>query len=624
MTKSDNENVSIPPVPAQEVDLGPTGDVPPQVSFSFLRADGPFLVDERKNPVVLRGCNLGNWFLLEMWMLDIHNIRDQYEFVSILRQRFGRQVANQLLNAYRENWITARDFNLIKSFGFNAVRLPFHYTLLEDDDHPFRLRDDAFQWLDRALELASNAGLYVVLDMHGAPGGQSKDHTTGRTGENRLWNDETCRKRFVWLWREIARRYADHPIIAAYDLLNEPFGVESEAEHRVLAELMASTIRAIRAEGDRHVVFLPATRTGWTFYGSPADRGWTDVGFTDHFYPGLFGSEPTRENHARFIYRILPSIAVLQRKMNAPFMVGEFNVVFEQAGGAPLMRHYYDLYAGYGWSAMLWSYKVIKEKGGTGKDSWGMVVNRDPAPSLDIRSSSLQDIETYIQWLGSMPYVVNTALRSALISEEPPIVDLPPLDPVMTAPPATDAVEPWAAVDIGHALPGGQKKLSDHALEVYGGGNDIWGKHDQFRFIYRQVSGDFKVRTDVVSLSNTHVYAKAGLMIRASLSADAPHVLLHVFSSGQTAVAWREMPGGATKQKALWNTPLPARLFMQRRNNYLDLAVVASAGNVTNLTIKLSAPLRGPVCVGLAVLSHDNSCLTTARFQDIRFETDNR
>ena len=77
------------------------------------------------------------------------------------------------MEVYRDNWITPRDFKIIKSFGFNTIRLPFNYRLLQDDEKPFELKKDAFKWLDRAIEMAEAEGIYVILDMHGVPAGRA-------------------------------------------------------------------------------------------------------------------------------------------------------------------------------------------------------------------------------------------------------------------------------------------------------------------------------------------------------------------------------------------------------------------------------------------------------------------
>jgi len=181
----------------------------------ILQARGTEIVNAKGERVELRGCNLGNWFLLEMWMLDIHDIRDQHEFELILERRFGRARKDRLMDVYRANWIHERDFPIVKRFGFNTVRLPFHYSLLEDDARPFELKPDAFRWLDHAVELAEKHGLYVILDLHGVQGGQSDDHTTGRAGQNKLWDSQRSQERVAWLWGEIAAHYKDSEIVAA-------------------------------------------------------------------------------------------------------------------------------------------------------------------------------------------------------------------------------------------------------------------------------------------------------------------------------------------------------------------------------------------------------------------------
>src|SRR3954467_4309579 len=129
------------------------GDLP------ALRADGARMVDPSGKPVILRGCNLGNWLMIEPWMLGgCIEAQDQGQINDILRSRFGDERGYGLMELYRENYITARDFELLKSFGFNVVRVPFDYRLMQDEKAPYTMRSDAFKWLDRALELAEQAG----------------------------------------------------------------------------------------------------------------------------------------------------------------------------------------------------------------------------------------------------------------------------------------------------------------------------------------------------------------------------------------------------------------------------------------------------------------------------------
>jgi glucan 1,3-beta-glucosidase len=111
-----------------------------------LKARAARWVDAHDNPVILRGANLGNWLVQEMWMhtMGVPGIRDQHTLETTFINRFGKAAAERLLDAYRDNYLTPRDLAIIKSFGMNVVRVPFVYTLLEDDDHPFELRPDAW------------------------------------------------------------------------------------------------------------------------------------------------------------------------------------------------------------------------------------------------------------------------------------------------------------------------------------------------------------------------------------------------------------------------------------------------------------------------------------------------
>jgi glucan 1,3-beta-glucosidase len=119
----------------------------------------------------------------------------QFEFEAILARRFGTAEKDRLLELYRAQYIRERDFPIIRSFGFNTVRLPFNYRCCWMTTVPENSNPMPSIWLDTAVALARRHGLYVILDMHGTPGGQSGDHTTGRRDQNRLWTSEEDQQR---------------------------------------------------------------------------------------------------------------------------------------------------------------------------------------------------------------------------------------------------------------------------------------------------------------------------------------------------------------------------------------------------------------------------------------------
>jgi glucan 1,3-beta-glucosidase len=370
-------------------------------SFAFagsnlpaLRADGTRMIGPDGKAVILRGCNLGNWLMIEPWMLGgCIEAQDQGHITDLLRQRFGDERGYNLLELYRQNYITPRDFELVKHFGFNVVRVPFDYRLLQDEKPPYAMRPDAFKWLDRALELAEQAGVYVILDMHGVPAGQSDQMHTGRSNQNpEIYDDPAAQQRMIDLWTAIAKRYKDRSSIAAYDLVNEPYGDYKSDVDAPLRDLMFRAYESVRSTGDQHVILFPSTLgKGIYLYGDVRGRGFTQFAFTDHFYPGLFGSPSTIQSHAQTIGRDFPQIQSYLEAQQAPFLAGEFNVVLDRCGGERMMRRYYDEFAKRGWMATMWSYKLLKLEAGVQADDWYLVTNAQPVAEDRSEERQLRD-----------------------------------------------------------------------------------------------------------------------------------------------------------------------------------------------------------------------------------------
>ena len=589
-------------------------------ALSFLRVENGRTVDVTGKPVVLKGCNLGNWLVLEMWMLDTKDAADQYDFESILRQRFGVEKANALMDLYRTNWITAHDFEIVPSFGFNTIRLPFNYTLLMDPDHPMELKRDAFKWLDAAVRMAKENGLYVILDMHGVPGGQSVDHSTGHKDQNKLWDSAEYQKQTVWLWKKIAEHFKDEPAVAAYEPMNEPFGDYQTNRHEdTLVRLMGEIYTAIRSVDGRHIIVLAGTQSGIGCYGAPSARGWSNVMLTEHYYPGVLGGSPNLEAHRYLINRNLPYIENLLHTMSVPMLVGEFNVVFQKAGGPMLMRQYYDLYAAKGWWATMWCYKTISRGGGVGKDNWYMVTNEEEAPPFSVRTSSYGELEAFFKWLGTAKYSAFEELRRALTTPNPSHLFLEDPPYPMTAPFQDSAVD-WQSTDIACRPAGGQKVLSGSAIDVYGGGRDIWNAHDEFHFVWRSMTNDFVLTATIESLDEVNPYGKAGLMIRGGLEADAPHVLLHVFPSGQVDLGWRDKKGAAMQEKKFTILQFPLYLKLKKSTNRIDAAYSVDGQNWKDAGSFTFDWAGGACCAGMAVLSHDDRYLARGAFRDINIQ----
>jgi len=398
----------------------------------MIKVQGTALVDAQSGqPISLRGMNLGNWLVIERWMLRYpkDQFEDQKGLEDTLARRFGDKEMERLIETYRKNWLGQDDLRLLKTFGFNTVRIPFLCDLLLDDadqlDGPeqrgrtLRIRENAWVWLDQAIAWAEAEQMYVVLCLHGVPGRQSIAHHTGQVGTNRLWDSAEAQRRTVWLWREIAARYEGRPNVAAYDLINEPYADFKRNVRPQLSELIDKVIRAIREVDSDTVLFAPAVlgHDFW-FYGPPAERGWTGVGFTFHPYPGRYGSPRTHETFDRFFEEELPWFAQRQKQLNAPLLIGEFGAKFGDLGGDELLRRQYDAFADYGWAATAWGYRVLNpDPAAEPPSSFGLVWNAEPLELPDIRTASYEEIESFFASFASMRWTIDEDTRRALSRE---------------------------------------------------------------------------------------------------------------------------------------------------------------------------------------------------------------
>lgn len=275
----------------------------------FLRVENAELVNARGEVVLLQGINLGGWLLQESWMCPVvmkaeHGAKEWGEgdsYNKLLSRGFSEEQIATLFETFRENWITETDIRYIADSGANVIRLPFWYRnfmtntagdwITEDfDENP------GFKHLDWIIETAGKYGIYIVLDMHGCPGAQSQCNSTGYNGLNELYTDDTCKASMEKLWRAIAARYKGNPVVAAYDIMNEPQNNDDnlsweknyynpwEAKSWTLTnEIYAQMIPAIREEDPDHVISVEGI---WRVDNlpNPRDVGWENMLYQLHLY----------------------------------------------------------------------------------------------------------------------------------------------------------------------------------------------------------------------------------------------------------------------------------------------------------------------------------------------------
>lgn len=176
----------------------------------------------------IRGVNLGSLFVLENWLADdVMKSWDcpttsEFDCVSAL----GQATANTNFQDHWGTWITADDFTLMVSYGLNTVRIPVGYWLYEAIvDVSEHFPQGGIEFLDQVVGYAKDAGIYVILDLHGAPGAQVTNSDTGQLNQSPGFYDDYNYNRayeFFQFMTERIHTNASYSTVGMLMLVNEP------------------------------------------------------------------------------------------------------------------------------------------------------------------------------------------------------------------------------------------------------------------------------------------------------------------------------------------------------------------------------------------------------------------
>ena len=237
----------------------------------FVHTQGAQLVDGQGHPFMLRGTNLGNWLVREGYMFHFDDgPQSTREIEGLTNELLGPTAARKFWHDYMDSYVTRDDIQFIKRVGFNSIRIPLHYKYFLPGDN------EGFALLDRVIGWSREAGIYVILDMHCAPGGQTGTNIDDSWGYPWIYDDAEAQQLTVDIWKRIAAHYRDSTTVLGYDLLNEPIPhyPQLQVYNKDLEPLYRKIVAGVREVDRNHVVILGGAQwdTNFAVFGPPFDK----------------------------------------------------------------------------------------------------------------------------------------------------------------------------------------------------------------------------------------------------------------------------------------------------------------------------------------------------------------
>jgi hypothetical protein len=249
-------------------DASADASVDAPTAWTGLRVKGIGFVDGADKPFLPRGIGIGEWLNIESYMLGLNLASDspgmgETKLRQALVKAMGQAGADRFFATWEANIVTADDVALWASWGVNSVRLPINYRSISSA--PGVYVDAGFQTIDRFVAWCKANGIYVILDLHAAPGAQNCEEMSDTVdGVAHLWKDpSTYRTWTIDLWQTIAKRYANETAVGGFDIFDEPYDIEQSGTFSTgigtLRQMYVDITAAIRAVDPHHVLFFEGT-----------------------------------------------------------------------------------------------------------------------------------------------------------------------------------------------------------------------------------------------------------------------------------------------------------------------------------------------------------------------------
>lgn len=166
----------------------------------------------------IKGVNLGNWLVLEKWMLPELFEGTGAEDEVWLNRKMNPAELKEKMKEHRDTFITEQDFAFIKEQGIWLLRIPVPYFIFGDRP-PF---NGCVEYLDKAFDWAEKYGLQILIDLHTVPGSQNGYDNGGLTGVCKWCKNPEEVEFALTVLERLAKRYGQREGLYGIEVLNEP------------------------------------------------------------------------------------------------------------------------------------------------------------------------------------------------------------------------------------------------------------------------------------------------------------------------------------------------------------------------------------------------------------------
>ena len=282
----------------------------------FVTIQGHDLIQPNGEKLFIQGTNLGNWLNPEGYMFGFGRTNSAWMIDLLFKEAVGPDQTAEFWKQFKDNYVTKADIDFIANQGANTIRLPFNYRLFTDEDYMGQTgQKDGYERIDSVVSWCKANDLYLILDMHDCPGGQTGDNIDDGYGYPWLFESEHSQQLFCDIWCEIASRYKSETTILGYELMNEPIAhyfANKDSLYQLLQPLYKRCVSAIREVDQNHIILLGGAHWN-SFFWMLDDASYDDkLIYTCHRY----GGPATKEAITHYIN--------FRDSVNRPMYMGEF------------------------------------------------------------------------------------------------------------------------------------------------------------------------------------------------------------------------------------------------------------------------------------------------------------